>query len=211
MDAWETCYADQRAAGIDRLEQLCLDKHHLKMPCIANNQNSKAKKKNVDVSQLKAPTPSSSVVATVIEDAQHALTTGKRRDIFKRSRSLKIDVDCFLGETVESRPCVKAGKISVTARPHGLKNSFAPLGSGKLVSSSRKSLSSPEPMSTGGDSERSRSPSPTAVIEEKLDNAKSTTSSTSIQDSCKLDNNDANLANNNPSSTLQESAGAPGN
>ena len=50
----------------------------------------------------------------------------------------------------------------MTAKPHGVRTSFSPLGSGKMVSSQnqRKSLSSPEPMSIGGDSERSRSPSP---------------------------------------------------
>ena len=53
MDAWETRYGEQRAAAIDRLEQLCQEKHHLKLPSVSNNPNSKAKKKNVDVSQLK--------------------------------------------------------------------------------------------------------------------------------------------------------------
>merc|ERR1719420_894865 len=48
MDAWETRYGEQRAAAIDRLEQLCQDKHHLKMPkMVSNNPNSMAKKKTV--------------------------------------------------------------------------------------------------------------------------------------------------------------------
>jgi len=38
------------------------------MPCKAKNPNSMAIKKTVDVSQLKAPTPS---IAAIIEDAQH--------------------------------------------------------------------------------------------------------------------------------------------
>ena len=67
MDSWETRYGEQRAAAIDRLEQLCVEKVHLKMPSLANNPNSKAKKKNVDVSQLKAPTPSFNSVVTVID------------------------------------------------------------------------------------------------------------------------------------------------
>ena len=137
MDAWETRYGEQRAAAIDRLEQLCLEKHHLKMPSLTVNPKI-AKKKNVDVSQLKAPTPSEAVA---IEDAQHIVITPQRA------------LTQVAGDT--ERPLVKAGKFSVTVKPHGLKTSFAAIGSGKIVSS-RKSLSSPEPepMSTGGDSER---------------------------------------------------------
>ena len=37
------------------------------MPSITTNPNNKAKKKNLDISQLKAPTPS---VEIAIEDAQ---------------------------------------------------------------------------------------------------------------------------------------------
>ena len=75
MDAWETRYGEQRAAAIDRLEQLCLEKHHLKMPSASANPNNKAKKKNVDISQLKAPTPS---VAIAIEDAQHNISAERK-------------------------------------------------------------------------------------------------------------------------------------
>ncbi len=55
-DAWETKYSDCRAAAIDRLERLCQEKIHLKVPL--NNQNLKSKTKSqiVDVSVLKAPT-----------------------------------------------------------------------------------------------------------------------------------------------------------
>ena len=184
MDSWETRYGEQRAAAIDRLEQLCLEKHHLKMPSLTTNQNSKAKKKTVDVSQLKAPTPS---MATAIEDAQQSIVITSKIETAKEE---------------PTRAPVKVGKISVTAKPHGIRSSFAPVGSGKIVSS-RKSLSSPEPMSTGGDSERSRSPSP--IKEEKLDNsspaihASNATSSEIAQDnnlSALVVNNNAEVIDN---------------
>ena len=161
MDAWETRYGEQRAAAIDRLEQLCQDKHHLKMPSMSNNPNNKAKKKTVDVSQLKAPTPS---IASIIEDAQHHCI--KTDQV---THAAPVQTTSASSEVASSRVCVKAGKISVTAKPHGVRTSFSPLGSGKMaISQSRKSLSSPEPMSIGGDSERSRSPSPAKEEEDKL-------------------------------------------
>ena len=156
MDAWETRYGTVRMAAIERLEQLCLQKYHLKTPLPASNLNSKAKKKNVDVSQLKAP-----------------------------------EAICMDECALQDRPTVKAGKISVTARPHGLKGNAGPIFA-KLVSSRNKSaVQSPEAMSTGGDSERSRSPSP--LNKERLDNANissttTTTSSSQCSTSEKVDN-----------------------
>lgn len=66
-DAWETKYSDCRAAAIDRLERLCQEKVHLKVPL--NNQNLKSKTKSqiVDVSVLKAPTGNA-------PDRPHAIT-----------------------------------------------------------------------------------------------------------------------------------------
>eukprot|EP00095_Tigriopus_kingsejongensis_P001801 maker-scaffold10_size831480-snap-gene-0.19 protein:Tk01801 transcript:maker-scaffold10_size831480-snap-gene-0.19-mRNA-1 annotation:"tubulin polyglutamylase ttll4" len=49
FDAWENKYGDCRVAGIDRLEELCLERVHLKVPSGANN-------KQIDVSVLKGPT-----------------------------------------------------------------------------------------------------------------------------------------------------------
>merc|ERR1719189_416383 len=156
MVAWETRYGEQRAAAIDRLEQLCQEKHHLKLPkMVSNNPNSMAKKKTVDVSQLKAPTPS---IAAIIEDAQHhCIKTDQANPNASAAPTGTGNPDS------PTRSCVKAGKISVIAKPHGIRTSFSPIGSGKMAtqgSEHRKSLSSPEPMSTGGDSERSGSPSP---------------------------------------------------
>ena len=103
---------------------------------------------------LKAPTPS---IGAIIEDAQHHCL---KTDLTGNASTTSTSGDST--STGNVRNCVKAGKISVTAKPHGVRTSFSPLGSGKMVSSQnqRKSLSSPEPMSIGGDSERSRSPSP---------------------------------------------------
>ena len=146
------------------------------MPSITTNPNSKAKKKNlVDISQLKAPTPS---VEIAIEDAQqqtqisaaaktkidasgdHATKTKLVEKTSVSGQSERVGSPSIIAATQERLP-IKAGKLSVMVKPHGVRTSFAPLGSGRLVSSSRKSTSdSPEPMSIGGDSEKSRSPSP---------------------------------------------------
>ncbi len=59
LDAWEHAYGDCRPAGIDRLERLCQEKVHLKVPSAAAGSNAvaaTAKRAAVDVSGLKAPT-----------------------------------------------------------------------------------------------------------------------------------------------------------
>ena len=183
MDAWETRYGEQRAAAIDRLEQLCLEKHHLKMPSATTNTNNKAKKKNVDISQLKAPTPS---VSVAIEDASQYKNTTETKTVEdtivpKQPETVqhqKVMIE-KIPEQPEIRTPIKASKLSVTVKPHGLRTSFAPLGSGRLVTSNRKSSDSPEPMSIGGDSERSRSPSPIKDEETlRIDNANHISTST---------------------------------
>ena len=133
------------------------------MPTPSTNPNSKIKKKNVDVSQLKAPE------ALIDENA------------------------------MQDRPTVKAGKITVTARPHGVKGNAGPIFS-KLVSSRNKSHSqSPEAMSIGGDSERSRSPSP-PLNKERLDNVIiSTTSSSQCSTNEKVDNATVNTVSSSDS------------
>ena len=61
MDAWEHSYGDCRPAGIDRLERLCLDKVHLKVPLSNTETKAKAKAK-VDTSCLKGPVPAAAGV-----------------------------------------------------------------------------------------------------------------------------------------------------
>ena len=159
MDAWETRFGEQRAAAIDRLEQLCLEKYHLKMPSVSTNQNSKAKKKNVDISQLKAPTPSNSQSADSNAQESTSITHQDDKTDQQTAERQQEPISASHQQPI-SRPHVKAGQIKVTAKPHGIRTSFSPLGNGKLITS-RKSSLSPEPMSIGGESERSsRSPSP---------------------------------------------------
>ena len=61
MDAWEHSYGDCRPAGIDRLERLCIEKVHLKVPLSSTDNKAKAKAK-VDTSGLKGPVPAASGV-----------------------------------------------------------------------------------------------------------------------------------------------------
>ena len=82
-----------------------------------------AKKKTVDVSQLKAPTPS---IAAIIEDAQHhCIKTDQAKPNASPAGTGNPDSP--------TRSSVKAGKISVTAKPHGIRTSFSPIGSGKMA------------------------------------------------------------------------------
>ncbi len=84
-----------------------------------------AKKKTVDVSQLKAPTPS---IAAIIEDAQHhCIKTDQAKPNASAAPTGTGNPDS------PTRSCVKAGKISVTAKPHGIRTSFSPIGSGKMA------------------------------------------------------------------------------
>ena len=54
------------------------------MPSITTNPNNKAKKKNLDISQLKAPTPS---VEIAIEDAQQPqIAHSESKSLLKKLR-----------------------------------------------------------------------------------------------------------------------------
>ena len=74
MDAWEHSYGDCRPAGIDRLERLCQDKVHLKVPLSTTETKAKAKAK-VDTSGLKGPVPAAAGV-TKGDQVLPAVTTG---------------------------------------------------------------------------------------------------------------------------------------
>jgi len=157
------------------------------MPSATTNTNNKAKKKNVDISQLKAPTPS---VSVAIEDATQYKNTNNTEtktveDTLVPKQPETVQHQKVMIEKIpeqsspEIRTPIKASKLSVTVKPHGLRTSFAPLGSGRLITSNRKSSDSPEPMSIGGDSERSRSPSPIKDEETlRIDNANHISTST---------------------------------
>ena len=103
VDAWETKYGECRGAAIDRLERLCQDKVHLKVPASASNLKTKKKAQIVDVSILKAPTGSGSTPENLL-DTEVEVTSSK----------------C---ETPTKSATVKVSKIGVTAKPHNVKPS----------------------------------------------------------------------------------------
>jgi hypothetical protein len=113
MDAWETKYADCRGAAIDRLEQLCQEKIHLKVPASTSNLKSKKKSQLVDVSVLKAPTGSGSTPEPLSTSTTQLPQT--------------VDIT-YAAKTVESpvKTSVKVSKICVTAKPHNVKPSTMP-------------------------------------------------------------------------------------
>jgi hypothetical protein len=103
IDAWETKYGECRGAAIDRLERLCQDKVHLKVPASASNLKTKKKAQLVDVSILKAPTGSGSTPENLL-DTEVEVSTTKMESPMKSST-------------------VKVSKIGVTAKPHNVKPS----------------------------------------------------------------------------------------
>ena len=136
FDAWETKYGDDnlRAAAIDRLERLCVNKVHLKVPTLPAKTSEavvKAKKAVPDVSMLKAPTGASAATFKPAED-----------------------------QVVPDK--VKTSSVTVTAKHHAVQKPLMPM---RKSSPATRVPSSPEPMSTSGDtpvstSDKSRSPSP---------------------------------------------------
>jgi hypothetical protein len=114
MDAWETKYADCRGAAIDRLEQLCQEKVHLKVPASTSNLKSKKKSQLVDVSVLKAPTGSGSTPEPVSTSSTQLPQS--------------VDINSAAAKNVESpvKTSVKVSKICVTAKPHNVKPSTMP-------------------------------------------------------------------------------------
>ena len=206
MDAWETRYADQRQAAIYRLEQLCIEKHHLKLPNNASNPNSKAKKKNVDVSQLKGPATDDANKKVPATSQDVTETHFKAASDEEKSVNVRTTT-----QDISERTPIKASKLAVTAKPHGVKATFAPVGNGRMVSS-RKSQDSPEPMSTDmSEAERSsRSPSPIKDDEifpnimessstKTVDNANHITTTSFAQNSDR--STTTNAATNNTTST----------
>ncbi len=178
LDAWETKYADCRGAAIDRLEQLCQEKVHLKVPAAALNLKSKKKSQLVDVSILKAPTGSGSNPGVVASEFP------------PETDSVAATADAAV------KTVVKASKIGVTAKPHNVKSStMCSRRSLTPLNDARTSASSPdEPMSISGDaSEKSRTPSPLSGNEDSgivIDNR--TFCSTLKSTNEIVDNSDAN-------------------
>jgi hypothetical protein len=191
VDAWETKYADSRGAAIDRLEQLCQEKVHLKVPASTFNLKSKKKSQLVDVSVLKAPTGSGSTPDVASDQFQ--------------SGEAKVESP--------AKTSIKVSKIGVSAKPHNVKTAtLTSRRSATSLTDIRTSASSPdESMSCGGDlSEKSRTPSPLNSVEEnanlidnrtfctKLSSTTTTTTSASSSETSSgvNDNNVINAASN---------------
>ena len=149
LDAWENKYGDCRAAGIDRLDQLCRKKVHLRIPQVINNVssiNGCSTKSQIDVSVLKGPTG----------------------DGLRSKEELPQEE----GKEHRTSPVVLTTprkKLGFVAKPSGMLNT-AGLKTRSASVTSKASSNSPEPMSTGNDcsgseceinlSEKSRTPSP---------------------------------------------------
>ena len=220
FDAWEAKYGgDHRAAAIDRLEGLCVEKIHLKVPVPAGSTTAgNAVQKNaknirtkpgpvthpqpplfstIDVSSLKAPTGNSFIgegfcghtpphsagsLLDCVSTMERALSgkeikhVGDKMETDESRQSAKTYVrpenDNCPNRTFTAAAKVKVSQVSVTVKPNCVKTGTPPLPNSsrtkylpKLTNASRKSVSSPESMSIGGDettsSEKgSRSPSP---------------------------------------------------
>ena len=105
IDAWETKYGECRGAAIDRLERLCQDKVHLKVPASASNLKTKKKAQLVDVSILKAPTGSGSTPENLLDAEVEVSSTAAKTESPTKSATTKVS------------------KIGVTAKPHNVKPS----------------------------------------------------------------------------------------
>lgn len=81
LDAWEHKYGDCRVAGIDRLEQLCQEKIHLKVPSASNKQ--------IDVSVLKGPTSDVATTKDPPETATPGVKTTKRASVVAKPLNVK--------------------------------------------------------------------------------------------------------------------------
>ena len=224
FDAWEAKYGgDHRAAAIDRLERLCVEKIHLKVPVLAgsttagnaiqkNVKNCRAKPgpgthpqpplfSTIDVSSLKAPTGNSFIGEGFCgHTPPHAagnlldcLSTMERTLMDKETKCIEAktkskengdNTKTFVKSGNDNSNCpngsftlttkVKVSQISVKVKPNCVKTGTPPLTNSsrretkslsKSAITARKSVSSPEAMSIGGDettsSEKgSRSPSP---------------------------------------------------
>lgn len=159
LDAWEHKYGDYRAAGIDRLAQLCVEKVHLKVPNMGQQPSNSTTKltsnltssasnsavtstvnqKIVNVSMLKAPTGKSMMSTALTDISENTIQTESKTNPQSNSTTSNTK------------------RLGVVAKPQYVKQGFA-----VVAKSFRKSSSvgrSPEPMSITTSSD-SRSPSP---------------------------------------------------
>ena len=220
FDAWEAKYGgDHRAAAIDRLEGLCVEKIHLKVPVPAgstaagnavqkNAKNIRTKPgpvthpqpplfSTIDVSSLKAPTGNSFIgegfcghtpphsagsLLDCVSTMERALSGQETKHVMGKMESeegrqsaktfVRSGNDNCPNRSFTAAAKVKVSQVSVTVKPNCVKTGAPPLPNSsrtkylpKLTNTTRKSVSSPESMSIGGDettsSEKgSRSPSP---------------------------------------------------
>lgn len=158
MDAWEHSYGDCRPAGIDRLERLCLDKVHLKVPLSTTETKAKAKAK-VDTSGLKGPVPAAAAAArSGAEEPSSLKPSGEQEGDCPATLPLPQPPPPPLVEASESsesppsslskspQQCFR--RIGVLAKPMHLKPNTGVHHHHKAVSSSKPSSSSTSKCST---------------------------------------------------------------
>ena len=201
LDAWEHKYGDCRAAGIDRLAQLCVEKAHLKVPNISQPPSSSATKltsnstssasnstttstvtqKIVNVSMLKAPTGKSMMSTALTDISDNTIQTESKTNPQSNSTTTS-----------------STKRLGVVAKPQYVKQGFA-----VVAKSIRKSSSvgrSPEPMSITTSSD-SRSPSPASDANVENEHNIGAVNENMVNAGGKLDHDD--ISGNAKSETLK--------
>ena len=187
FDAWEFQYADCRAAAIDRLELLCQEKVHLRVPAVINHSLKAVT--TLDVSVLKAPTPKeqnesvTSLPTTAAEGSSSSLSEGSLALNPSPSNNTLSNNPCSSSSSTNTTTATTK-RLGVVSKPLHVKPCSSPVaGSSYLsckkpkvsttTSSSLKSssTSSPEPMSVesaSSDNNKSRTPSPVPLAKRIL-------------------------------------------
>ncbi len=200
MDAWERKYGDCRSAGIDRLERLCQDKVHLRVPQTSSSLSSSAASPShqagsssvakgiVNVAMLKAPT-GTYVAASRSEARPVSEAAEKSASVFPSSSKT-----------------AQAKKPSFVAKPQHMSKS----SSSSSLAGAKLSLSSKSPSSSSSCSSKSSSPEPMSVDnsegEEKLDNLSSTGGAKTSSDDNVLNNSSEALISSSTSASSSSSS-----
>ncbi len=163
MDAWEHKYGDHRAAGIDRLERLCQEKVHLRVPQTVSSSSSSA---------LHSASPSSSPSSS-LSRVSSSSPASSSKGVFNVPMMPKTATVSSSTAKPDSNTTKK--QPSFVSKPHHMCKSASNSSVSRLLrassSSSSSKSASPEPMSvdTGSDGEDSGAKSPPR---DTLDNRK---------------------------------------
>lgn len=191
LDAWEQKYGDCRSAGIDRLERLCLEKVHLKIPQTSSISSTTSSGSTSHITSLSSSSCSSPQIYDV------SMLKGPTGDGIIRKPEPKAKFDAYEGKQVpscEASRCASTTKTNCWSQDGPMRPTVG-ITIGNVLSkqgSKCSSEGSPEPMSTGGDSmenseceTKSRSPSPC----NKTTTTDATTRSATDNTTCSLEAN----------------------